>query len=475
MAARVDELLSVNWRAAGVRPSPASADAEFFRRASLDLTGVIPRVAEVRRFLNDKSPNKRETAISKLLESPRHVTHLANTWRELLLPGGVGGQQLDNVIGVQNWLRRYFARNMRYDRMVADLLVASGGGQEGPALFFTANDLAPEKLASATSRIFLGLQIECAQCHDHPFDHWKQKDFWGYAAFFAQVRRASTGSVALEDATDGEVTIPETETVVAPLYPGGKAAKIGPGGNRRVQLAIWMASRDNPYLARATVNRIWAHLFGYGLVEPVDDIGPHNRPSHPQLFEELAAYFVETGFDLRELYRTLTISEAYQRSSRSKADNGGRMLATMTVKPLSSEQFYDSLLRVLSPQRAAGTANMNGGLDARRQAFIARLGKQRHAAEYEAGVPQALTMMNGVDMAEATSLAGGGILQALKAPFLSTEDKVEILFLATLSRMPKERESAACVKLLKDAKSADEGLGDVIWALLNSVEFAMNH
>lgn len=476
MAARVDALLGASWSQAGIQPGPQAEDAEFFRRAALDLTGVIPRVSEVRAFLADTKPDKRRRAIDRFLVSPRHATHLANTWRNILLPKGVGREQLNSVIGVQSWLRRQFAANMRYDRMVADLLVARGGGQTGPALFYTANDLAPEKLAAATSRIFLGLQIECAQCHKHPFDHWEQSDFWGYAAFFARLRRSTgpRGAVQLQDASSGEVKIPETDTVVPPTYPDGKPADVRAGGSRRVQLAIWMASRDNPYLARATVNRIWSQMFGFGLVEPVDDIGKHNLPSHPQLFDELARYFVRSGFDVREMYRTLANTKAYQRSSRLQKGPppADTTFARMAIKPLNPEQFYDSLLRVLS---AARSTQAQGNFDARRQAFIARLGQSRHITDYQKGVPQALTMMNGVDISEATSQASGGILAAIDAPFLNEDEKLNILFLATLSRPARAKEIEVSRKLLKHAKSKEKGFGDVLWALLNSAEFAMNH
>jgi len=178
MVRRIDRLVTAKRSQLWIAAAPKATDAEFLRRLYLDLTGSIPRVSQARDFLQDKSPNKRDKLIDQLLASPGYATHMADTWRNIMLPGGVSVEQVQNLSGLQNWLRRQFVENLRYDRLVADLLV-SKSGDVGPALFFTALELKPEKLAARTSRIFLGLQIECAQCHDHPFDKWTKRDFWG--------------------------------------------------------------------------------------------------------------------------------------------------------------------------------------------------------------------------------------------------------------------------------------------------------
>jgi hypothetical protein len=491
MAARVDEFLAARWKEANVSPSAPASDEEFVRRVFLDLTGVTPKVSQSRKFFAEEMPD-RARLIDDLLASPGHATHLANLWRSIMLPGGLELEQFNNIVGVQNWLRGQFAQNMRYDRMVSDLLVATSAGEAGPALFFTALDLAPEKLASTTARIFLGLQIECAQCHDHPFDRWTQKDFWGYAAFFARLRQSNPGpvmTVSLIDASDGEVKLPESEEIVPPQYPSGPLAQDSDGGTRRVQLAIWIASRENPFLARAAVNRVWAQLFGRGLVEPVDDLGPNNPPSHPELLEALTSYFIATGYDLRNLYRTLANTKAYQLSSSSPVAEGGEpgdepppeLFAKMSVKPLSAEQLYDSLHRILL---RSGEGEMNQGPFANRLfspgrlSFLARMeASQRSATEYHAGVPQALTLMNGGEISEATSAARSGILGALETPLFSDNERLEVLFLACLSRRPTKSESDLCLEYLgaAGAEGKTEALGDVLWAVLNSAEFALNH
>jgi hypothetical protein len=484
---RIDELVDARIKAAGFEPASRASDEEFLRRVYLDLTGAIPRVAEVREFLADERSDKRAKLIDALLDSPAHATHLANTWRNIMLPGGLNLEQINNVVGVQNWLRQRFVENVRYDQLVAELLVASDGGDVGPALYYTSLDVAPEKLAASTARIFLGLQIECAQCHDHPFDHWKQKDFWGYAAFFARLRQPMMNnpnprSVArLLDLEEGEVKLPNTEDVVLPKYPAGLSPDQKELGTRREQLAIWMASRDNPFLSRAGVNRVWWHLFGRGLVEPVDDLGPQNKPTHPEVLDELTAYFAKSGFDLQELYRTLANTQAYQRTSQWTGDAAPppELYVHMTVKTLTADQLYDSVNRVLHRRTQSMMANVNTPLlDPKRQTFIAKVQSSgRNFLEYQAGVLQALSLLNGNDLAEASDPEKSPLLGSVQAPFFTDDDRLRTLFLATYCRQPSEPELSVCRAQLAKY-SEDErrkGYSDVLWALLNSAEFALNH
>ncbi len=486
MIRRIDALIAERWQQSSAIPAESSSDDEFLRRVYLDLTGVIPRVAEARAFLADTAEDKRGKLVDALLASPGHATHLANTWRNLMLPGGLEVAQFQNIAGVQNWLRAQFVNNMRFDRVVSDFLVATGGGDSGPALYYTSLELKPEKLAASTARIFLGLQIECAECHDHPFDHWKQRDFWGYAAYFAQLRQSqqqpSMVNVSLTDLDQGDVKLPGSEEIVPPQFPGAASVTSDETGARRVQLAIWMASRDNPYLARATVNRVWAQLFGRGIVEPVDDLSRQNAPSHPELFDELAHYFVKSGFDLRELYRTLVNTRAYQLSSKILGDAPAPdLFAGMAVKTLTAEQLYDSIARVAkrrSTQNGSPFGLAAGRLfDPQRIAFVSKMElRGRSATEFDGGVPQALTLMNGMDVAQATSTEQSNLLLALDSDLFSDETRIETLFLATLSRYPAETERAFFLKHLQQSVSErKDRLGDTLWALLNSVEFGLNH
>lgn len=460
-------------------------DAEFLRRAYLDLTGSIPRVADVRRFLADERADKRSRLIDELLGSPAHANHLANIWRSIMLPGGVNVEQINSVVGVQNWLRQRFVENLRYDNLVSELLVATAGDNAGPVLYYTSLELAPEKLASSTARIFLGLQIECAECHDHPFDKWKQRDFWGYASFFAQLQRPESNpgmQARLIDLDRGDVKIPNSDEVVPPKFPSGGAPASDELGTRRMKLAVWMASRDNPYLARAAANRAWSILFGRGLVEPVDDLGPHNPASHPELLDELTQYFIDTGFDLRELLRTIAQTQTYQRTSRwTSAAPPVELYAHMPVKALSAEQLYDSLNRVFvrrSQVQMPGVNQRSTLLDPQRQQFLTKMqGQGRSPLDYQAGVLQALTLINGSDLAEATTAERGPLLLALDAPLFEDGERLETMFLATVTRLPTTGERDLFLKHIATRSPSEKGKAwsDVLWALLNTAEFATNH
>jgi hypothetical protein len=494
MARRIDALLEEQWAAAQIELAPTASDGEFLRRVYLDLTGVIPRASEVREFLADDRPDKRERLINELLGSPRHSTHMATTWRNRILPLGVEPERAREAIGLQKWLRTRFAKNLRYDNLVGELLLAIGGDELGPALYFQANDLAPEKLAASASELFLGVKLECAQCHDHPFSDWSQRDFWGLAAFFARVKGPDDrnmmmrASYRLVDVDKGDVTLPESSEIVLPKFPGSDAASDDARRSRRVQLALWMTSRDNPFFARAAVNWGWSHMFGKGLVDSLDDIGSENRSANAKLLDELAAYFVQSRFDLRQLWRTLANTRAYQLSSQSAAKEGPdpQLFAQMQAKPLTPEQLYDSFV-LLAPQigmapRGFTTPSVSpGGFDEDpgRVEFVRRMRPPPGSAtEYRAGTLQALMLMNGPVAATVTGHDRSSLVGALDAPFLENKDQVEAMFLAILARPPDSDELGACEQALKAAGNDEErkrALSDILWALLNSTEFAFNH
>lgn len=486
MSQRIDQMLADRWQASGVRPAPVSGDAEFHRRLHLDLAGRIPSVAETRAFLSDNDPNRRQRLIESLLASPRHATRMATVWSGFLLPEGSQNiRYAPFQTQFRTWLRQQFADNLPYDVTVRELITASGQANlPGPVYYYTALEAKPEQLAASTSRAFLGVQIQCAECHDHPFDHWKQADFWSYAAFFARIGPTTNNRFVgqIADRDEGEVKHPTTGAAVPPRFLNGDLLMEDSARTRRQALADWMTAPANPYFARSTANRVWGMMFGRGLVDPVDDLGDHNRASHPELLDELAAYFVRVDFDLRKLLQTIALTQAYQLSSVTEGDAAvaPELFARLPVRPLSAEQLYDSL-ELATMRRSAATPVAAFGVAANqgRQAFLNKFqAPTAGAAEYQAGIPQALTLMNGQLVADATDLEKSDLLGALSAPFFHDEQRVETLFLATLSRYPTAAEKLQFVNYAtrsSDPKQRRAALSDILWALLNSAEFAMNH
>ncbi|MGD9855000.1 MAG: DUF1549 and DUF1553 domain-containing protein [Planctomycetaceae bacterium] len=489
MTERVDSLWLQLWDRNGITPAGESSDLEFLRRVSLDLTGRVPTVSEVRAFSGDDAAGRRERLVEQLLARRDHATHLASVWRRFLLPEGVDLTQYGGTASFEQWLTDHFRANTPYDEVVRELLLAEGRVSEsGPILFYTALKMAPEALAAQTARAFLGMRLECAQCHDHFFDNrWKQQDFWGYAAFFARISRPEgkmemiSPVLQVKDTNWGDVTLPEQEEIVPPRYPLGDTLVEGArSASRRQELADWMTAPDNPHFARATVNRVWAHLFGRGIVEPVDDMRSDHPPVCPEVLEELAGHLVSTGFDLRELFRVIVLSQTYQRSSAAADDDPSRTLhfAQMNIKSFTAEQLYDSIAvatRLEAPAADDGSLMRERNLS--RQAFLDQFrAPPGQVTDYPSGIPQALTLMNGRLIQSATGLQSSGILRSLEAPFFSNEQRVETLFLATLSRPPDDAERQTMVEYVT-SPGADRGerLSDILWALLNSAEFTLNH
>ncbi len=501
MASRVDDLLRDHWDEQGLKPTGRAGDYEFLRRAHLDLTGRIPSVNAVRTFMADEDPDRRERLIDDLVGRYDHASHLATVWRKFLIPDPDEIAALGGAPAFEEWLTDRFRKNAPYDRLAADLLLAEGRMTDGGAmLFYAASKLQPEVIARQTSRVFLGVRMDCAQCHDDFFDErWSQRDFWSFAAFFAQISQPESmvarvsPVMRVKDIERGSVKLPDSEEVIPPSFPlEAFEPTDGEETSRRQQLVDWLTDPRNPHFARATVNRAWAVLFGRGLVNPLDDMRPDNPPDCPQLLDELTTYFLRTEFDLRRLLVTLSRTEAYQLSSVATEDapERRRHFAQMNIKPFTPEQLYDGIVTAtrLSAGRAPAAMTVVEGVpvdalnlrnDNSRRAFLERFKlTPGEATEYQAGITQALALMNGRLTDAATGLGSSGLLKSLRAPFMNDKQRVEVLFLATVSRPPSDEESEAILGMLSEARGKrerSEVLGDALWALLNSAEFTLNH
>jgi hypothetical protein len=485
LAARIDRRLEARWQAEGIRPAPPADDAEFLRRAQLDITGRIPCPADVHELLADKSADKRAKLIDELLESPRFAVHFANVWRADLLPETASDPQAALFkAGFQNWLIKHFRAGTRYDRMVRELLtVPIAAGKDGepvlrdpqrpnPLAFFAAKGARPENLASAVGRSFLGIRLECAQCHDHPFAKWTQEQFWGQSAFFAGITKRGGLFAPLHETVERrELTRPGKDTPTRAEFLDGGRPKFSAGQSLRVALANWVTSPDNPYFARATVNKVWAHFFGVGLVDPVDDFREDNKPSDAALLDDLARAFVASGFDLSFLIRGICRSQAYQRTSAltHPSQNRTRLPARMAVKALTGEQFFDSLAV------ATGYRDEQDKGAARRQ-FLTRFALTGASGEPETSVSQALTLLNGRFVAWASDPRRCPTLIAVtQTPRMTTAARIESLYLATLSRKPTAKERERLERFVRKGGGEAERLADVFWVLLNTAEFRLNH
>jgi hypothetical protein len=509
LTAKIDQHIAARWDKVGAKPAPLADDAEFVRRIYLDLAGRIPSVAEARAFLNDRRADRRSRLVEQLLAGPRYAAHFTNVYRALLIPEAGNNFQVRLGQGqFEDWLKQRLAHNTGYDQMVRELLTTRVGNDPGfpftsagpsPLTFYLAKEFKPENLAAGTARAFLGVSVECAQCHNHPFADWKKEQFWSFAAFFAGIQSRRQQDVIFptnEDVTKRELPIPGTDRVAKAKFLDGSRPEWRAGTSARVNLAEWLTSASNPYFARATVNRTWAYFFGTGLVEPVDEmVGGSSKPSHPELLHLLADDFAAHGFDLKYLIRAITASRAYQLTSATthKSQDDLRLFARMPLRGLTGEQLFDSVAMATGHREAGGEENvfaaLLGGRVSARSEFLTKFAPSERPTETQTSILQALTLMNGRVIADATSLEKSVTLAALAdVPFATTAERVEALYLATLSRKPTDRESARAVRFVQDAvkraKSKDgparraassNALADVFWALLNSPEFALNH
>jgi hypothetical protein len=486
VSALIDQQVDSRLRTEGLRPAEAADDAEFLRRVYLDLHGVIPPREQAERFLADADPAKRARLVDALLASPRYGDHLADLWSaDLISP--LADDRDSRADRLRSWLAGQFNTG-RWDRIASGLLTATGKMEDNPAVTYLIEGRLPRSapdLTDLVSRYFLGVRLNCAQCHDHPLVHWKQQDFWGMAAFFAQIqtpgRAKQVYQVGVVD--DPRLTLSSLRDAGmidgfmprAPTFLGGQEMRPGKEANRAA-LAGWMTSPENPYFARATANRTWWRLFGRGIVQPVDDMHEANPASHPQLLDLLARRFIESGFDLKFLTRAVVLSRAYQRTSRpgESGESGEKQAALfgrMSIKVLSAGQLYDSLETVFGPPAKVSGADVRRGSRREFTQFFGENGEPDPTA-YRRGIPHLLRQMNsgqfdGPNLDE--------LLARLAAPGRSPDEVAADLFLTILSRRPTGDERARFRSHLPRAGSEREAYRELAWALMMSSEFSLNH
>lgn len=486
----IDQQFEKVWRDSKTEPPALVDDATFLKRSYLDLCGTIPTVSQAREFLDYEGEHKRDTLVDRLLNETRRpekhaertAAHWATLWRRMMVPGNTPEAQM--AVGLEPWLKEQFVANVPYDEFTRKLVTAKNDAQPtpalnprlgmragGPALFFQAVGGKPETAASSVTRMFLGVRIGCAECHDHPFADWKQKDFWGMAAFFSGVKNGM-----VDDSPSARIRPENSPQEYVATFLGGGEARIGKGKTSREALADWMVSPDNPQFAATAVNRVWLHLVGHGMTDSVDDLDKAS-PEERRILDELAKLFVASGYDLRWLIAGICKSRVYQRGCVALDDSDSVPPGLRPVKTLTPEQVFNSLEQGLSLpiSRADGGARFNG----LRDQLIARLNEAatNNPEEFRAGIPQALLMMNGRLTAEATDLDQSRTLRGvLDAPFLDTEEKLKTLYLALFSRPPRPDEQKFLLDHIRKQTDVDkqrQAYTEIFWGLLNSPEFVL--
>ena len=495
LAKHIDAALGKRLAAEKVEPSPRCDDAEFLRRVHLDIVGKIPTAEQAAAFLDSKDPAKRAKLIDDLLASKDYGRHMADIWQALLLPRNSDNRRLAAYYpNLVKWLEEQFNAGTGWDKMTRQLLTATGAvDKTGPAVYFLANPTA-DKVTDNVTRMFLGIQLQCAQCHNHPFTDYKQTEYWGMASFFLHVRpngnpkaAAKNGkSISIVEAPNAKrrrkgAALPESAMILPPKFLSGASPRVKAGQPVRPVLAEWLTASGNPFLARAMANRVWSQFMGRGIVSPVDDMHDASPSSHPELLADLARQFANSGFDVKHLVRAICLSDAYQRSAKPTEGNreaGPELYARQQVRPLTPEQLHDSLVQVVgTPQNKGKGKGKNKkpaagrGRNNPREVFVNFFGAEdgADATEYQTGIPQVLQLMNSRRFNNASAL--GKIVNSSRGQ----AEIIENLYLTVLSRRPSRAEQERIAAYMgKNRDNRREGLAGVLWALLNSSEFALN-
>jgi hypothetical protein len=506
-SARIDALLAEQWRAAGIEPSPITRDAEFLRRVSLDLIGRVPKREEVDSFLADRDADKRERLVDRLLASDEFAEHWARQWADLLLPSDAKAEKLARE-PLERYLATALSEGRAWDRVVRELLASEGELAEHPELAYRAargrGADKPERLAELTStsaRVFLGSRIECAQCHDHPYDpSISREDFWSTVAWFGRLqfevdRKQKPVEITVGERSRGELRVALAEPgadpdvdprkrAIAPSFLG-EPANGAEENSRREQLAGWII--DDPRFAAATVGLTWTRLFGRGIVEPWDDLLGQDPDRYPALLSALAEEFRARGHDPRVLIRTIVLSRAYQLSSRAPDEHDDEterraaeaVFARASVRSLSAEQLFDSLLVATGLENVEDRAFARAVQQRERQAlreytFVFTDDEMASADAFTGNVPQALLLLNGALTNQAVIARDGSALDEV-LELRNADARIEALWRTAYARDPSLDERAWARGVLGDAGKDRAAWEDLLFAMLQSSEFGSNH
>jgi hypothetical protein len=484
----VDQLVGDKLDKLRILPSPVCSDEEFLRRVTIDITGQLPTEAEFASFVADTTADKRARLIDQLLERKEFSEIWAMKWSEVLMMKSTNQVSPKSIYLYSTWLTDQIARNVPLDVMVRELLSASGGTFGNPATNFYQVERDTLKTAENVAQVFLGTRTQCAQCHNHPFDRWTMDDYYGFAAFFTQIGRKQAEDYREQivfNSGGGEMKHPVDGRTMKPRFLGGSEPDTA-GKDRRQLMAEWLTSAENPFFARNVANRVWAHFFGRGIVEPVDDFRISNPPSNPQLLDALSAKLVEYQYDFKRLVRDICNSQTYQRSTERNDSNATdeKNFAHGTVRRIPAETLLDCLAMATSapekfPGLPLGSRAVQIADAARTNYFLTTFGRSPRDtvcacdAKTDPSLSQALHLLNGSTING--KIAQGGYIRQQLAEKKEPAAIIEQLYIRSLTRRPTDDERRALLEVVTQAENPQAGLEDVFWAVLNSREFLFNH
>ncbi|MEQ2008613.1 MAG: DUF1549 and DUF1553 domain-containing protein [Limisphaerales bacterium] len=489
----IDTLVHTKLKKIRITPSEVADDATFLRRVTLDITGTMPTPEDVRAFLSDKDAKKRDKKVDELLERPEFTELWVMKFAELLQIRTDNNQfQYKSALQYYDWLKDQFARNVPMDKLTQDLLTAKGGTFANPAANFYKVETDVLKLSENVAQVFMGMRMQCAQCHNHPFDRWTMNDYYGFAAFFAQVGR-KTGEDQRETVVfnrgNGGVRHPVGNRDIPPKFLGADGGTPEAGQDRREVMAKWLASPQNPMFARNLANIVWAHFFGQGIVEPVDDVRISNPASNPELLEELGKRFTESNYNFKKLVRDLCASRTYQLTPKSNALNAEdtRNFAKGSIRRLRAEILLDAITQVTAtrnkfrglPEGSRAVEIVDGRTTTYFLTTFGRANRDTVCAcevKMEPNLSQALHLLNGDTVN--SKIQSGGLVAAMTKEGKTPEQIIEEFYWRSLSRPPTQTEQTKLASYFEDAKTPAEKsivLNDLFWAVLNSKEFIFNH
>jgi hypothetical protein len=501
----IDKFVFANLKQIGVPPSPISDDATFLRRVSLDIAGRLPTLEETKAFLADKTPDKRDRAIESLLGTPDYADYFANKWTALLKNKRDENADITANFAFHAWMRDSLLANVPYDQIVRQILGSTGTILSNPPVAWYKRVKEPTQQLEDVAQLFLGVRMQCAQCHHHPFERWSQHDYYSMSAFFSQIGRRPT-AIAGEDLIFHKRGTAQTENKktrlpVKPAALGAPAAEIAPDDDPRLKLADWMSDKANPFFAKSLVNRYWKHFFSRGLVEPEDDIRDTNPATNPELLDALALHFTESGYDLKAVVRAITQSRTYQLSAMPNEHNAvdHQNFSHYYPKRMQAEVLLDAIDALTGSK--TDFADLPPGTRAialpdnsynRASPFLKVFGRPEGASVCEcervqsSSLAQSLHLMNAADV-KAKLAASNGRAESLSKAASPEPDRIRELYLAAYSREPDAEElriaethvtkarTDAAGKPLDSQRAKRQGYEDLLWALMNTKEFLYNH